>query len=113
MAKKLFSILYIFIKLLVVCYIMKTINISLGITAVATLAIFFLPNLVSANAQNATVSIDVDSIKPHLDQAKSASDSGDYPTALKHIELAEEQLEIAENALQKGMGMLDLTDKKD
>lgn len=108
MAKKLFSILYIFIKLFSECYIMNKINISLGITAVATLAMFFLPNLVSANAQNATISIDVDSIKPHLDQAKSASDSGDYSTALKHIELAEEQLEIAENALQKGMGMLDL-----
>jgi hypothetical protein len=91
---------------------MNKINISLGITAVATLAMFFLPNVVSANAQNATTaSIDVDSIKPHLDQAKNASDIGDYPTALKHIELAEEQLEIAENALQKGMGMLDLTDK--
>ena len=66
MAKKLFSILYIFIKLFSECYIMNKINISLGITAVATLAMFFLPNLVSANAQNATISIDVDSIKPHL-----------------------------------------------
>ena len=90
MTKKLFSILYISIKLFAVCYIMNKINISLGITAVATLAMFFLPNLVSANALNATISIDLDSIKPHLDQAKSASDSGgDYPTALKHIELAE------------------------
>lgn len=108
MTKKHFNTLYIFIKPFALCYIMNKINIGLGITAVATLAMFFLPNIVSANAQNATtVSIDVDSIKPHLDQAKSASDSGDYGTALKHIELAEEQLEIAENALQKGMGMLD------
>ena len=83
----------------------KISNISLGIVAAAALAgMFFLPSIMSVNAQNATGSIDAESVKTHLDQAVESMDNGDKTGALKHIDLAEEQLEIAEDTLEQQLG---------
>jgi hypothetical protein len=55
-------------------------------------------------AQNITDSIDVELVKPHLDEAKKAFDSGDFAEALKHIDLAEEQLDIADDIIEVKIG---------
>ena len=78
--------------------------ISLGIIAVAMIGIG-LPSLLSANAQNTTTeTIDVESVKPHLDDAKKAFDSQNYAEALKHIDLAEDQLDIADDIIEAKLG---------
>ena len=79
--------------------------ISFGIIAIAMVGIF-LPSLQSANAQNTTTTetIDVESVKPHLDEAKKFFDSGNYAEALKHIDLAENQLDIADDLLEAKLG---------
>jgi hypothetical protein len=78
--------------------------ISLGIIAVAMIGMV-LPSLLPANAQNTTTdSIEVESVKPHLDDAKKAFDSGNYAEALKHIDLAEDQLDIADDLIEAKLG---------
>lgn len=78
--------------------------ISLGIIAVAMIGMV-LPSLLPANAQNTTTdSIEVESVKPHLDEAKKAFDSGNYAEALKHIDLAEDQLDIADDLIEAKLG---------
>ena len=60
-------------------------------------------------AQNMTTTsetIDVELIKPHLDEAKKAFDSGNYTEALKHINLAEDQLDIADEIIKLKLGTL-------
>ena len=83
----------------------KLSNISLGIIAVAMVGMV-LPSLQSANAQNTTTTetIDVESVKPHLDEAKKFFDSGNYAEALKHIDLAENQLDIADDIIEVKLG---------
>ena len=80
--------------------------IGLMAIAIAMTGIFFVSNMVlPSSAQNSTTdSIDVESVKPHLDQAKQAFDSGNYAEALKHIDLAEQQLDIADNILEAKLG---------
>ena len=78
--------------------------ISLGIIAVAMIGMV-LPSLLPANAQNTTTdSIEVESVKPHLDEAKKAFDSGDYLTALQNIDKAEDQLDIADDIIEAKLG---------
>jgi hypothetical protein len=78
--------------------------ISLGIIAVAMIGMV-LPSLFPANAQNITTgSIDVESVKPHLDDAKKAFDNGNYVEALKHIDLAEDQLDMADDLIEAKLG---------
>jgi hypothetical protein len=78
--------------------------VSLGIIAVAMMGMV-LPSLFPANAQNTTTdSIEVESVKPHLDDAKKAFDSGNYAEALKHIDLAEDQLDIADDLIEAKLG---------
>jgi hypothetical protein len=78
--------------------------ISLGIIAVAMIGMV-LPSLLPANAQNITTgSIDVESVKPHLDDAKKAFDNGNYAEALKHIDLAEDQLDMADDLIEAKLG---------
>jgi hypothetical protein len=74
--------------------------------AVAMIGIFFIPNMIlPSDAQNTTTdSIDVKSVKPHLDDAKKAFDSGNYAEALKHIDLAEDQLDIADDIIEAKLG---------
>ena len=65
---------------------------SLMAIAIAMTGMFFLPNFIlPSDAQNTTITdtIDVETVKPHLDDAKKAFDSGNYAEALKHIDLAE------------------------
>jgi exonuclease VII small subunit len=75
----------------------KISNISLGIVAVVTMiGMFFLPSIIlSANAQNATItnSMDIESVKTHLEQAIDALNNGNIQVANQHVELAEDQLE--------------------
>ena len=68
--------------------------------------IFFVTNMIlPSNAQNTTTdSIDVESIKPHLENAKKAFDGGNYAEALKHIDLAEDQLDIADDLIEAKLG---------
>lgn len=70
--------------------------------AIAMTGIFFVPNMIlPSDAQNTTTeSIDVESVKPHLDDAKKAFDGGNYAEALKHIDLAENQLDIADDLVE-------------
>ena len=78
--------------------------ISLGIIAVAMIGMV-LPSLLPANAQNTTTdSIEVESVKPHLDEAKKAFGNGNYAEALKHIDLAEDQLDIADDLIEGKLG---------
>ena len=85
----------------------KILNISLGITLVAMVGMFFLPNLLSANAQNATTTLDVESVKSIIDRAKEAMDSGDNMGALQLLEQAEDQLNTVEDSLQTSLGIDD------
>jgi hypothetical protein len=80
--------------------------ISLMAITIAMTGIFSLTNMVlPSNAQNTTTdSIDVESVKPHLDDAKKAFDSGNYVEALKHIDLAEDQLDIADDLIEAKLG---------
>jgi hypothetical protein len=81
--------------------------ISLIAITIAMTGILSVPNMIlPSNAQNTTAidSIDVESVKPHLDEAKKAFDSGDYVAALKHIDLAENQLDIVDDLLEAKLG---------
>jgi hypothetical protein len=79
--------------------------ISLIAVTIAMTGMFFLTNIIlPSNAQNATGSIDVESIKPFLDEAKKAFDSGDYLTALQNIDKAEDQLDIADDLIEAKLG---------
>ena len=80
--------------------------ISLMAITIAMTGIFSIPNILPSNAQNTTTtdSIDVESVKPHLDDAKKAFDSGNYVEALKHIDLAEDQLDIADDLIEAKLG---------
>jgi len=84
----------------------KLTYISLMAITIAMTGMFFIPNMIlPSNAQNTTTSsIDVESVKPHLDDAKKAFDSGDYAGALKHIDLAEDQLDIADDLIEAKLG---------
>jgi len=81
--------------------------ISLMAITIAMTGIFSLTNMVlPSNAQNTTITdtIDVETVKPHLDDAKKAFDSGNYAEALKHIDLAENQLDIADDLVEAKLG---------
>ena len=80
--------------------------ISLMAITIAMTGMFFIPNMIlPSNAQNSTTdSIDVESVNPHLDDAKKAFDSGNYVEALKHIDLAEDQLDIADDLIEAKLG---------
>ena len=83
--------------------------IGLMAIAIAMTGVFYVPNMIlPSSAQNTTTtttdSIDVDSVKPHLDQAKKAFDGGNYVEALKHIDLAEDQLDIADDLIEGKLG---------
>lgn len=82
--------------------------IGLMAIAIAMTGIFFVSNMIlpssAQNSTTATDSIDVESVKPHLDEAKKAFDNGNYAEALKHIDLAEEQLDIADDLLEAKLG---------
>ena len=82
--------------------------IGLMAIAIAMTGIFFVSNMIlpssAQNSKTATDSIDVESVKPHLDEAKKAFDNGNYAEALKHIDLAEEQLDIADDLLEAKLG---------
>ncbi len=80
---------------------------SLMAIVIAMTGMFFVPNIIlPSDAQNTTItdSIDVESVKPHLDDAKKAFDSGNYAEALKHIDLAEDQLDIADDLIEAKLG---------
>jgi hypothetical protein len=86
---------------------LKIANISLMTIAISIIGIFSVPNMIlPSSAQNTTTtdSIDVDSVKPHLDDAKKAFDGGNYVEALKHIDLAEDQLDIADDLIEAKLG---------
>ena len=86
---------------------LKIANISLMTIAISIIGIFSVPNMIlPSSAQNTTTtdSIDVDSVKPHLDDAKKAFDGGNYVEALKHIDLAEDQLDIADDLIEGKLG---------
>ena len=81
--------------------------ISLMAITIAMTGMFFIPNMIlPSNAQNTTITdtIDVETVKPHLDDAKKAFDSGNYVEALKHIDLAEDQLDIADDLIEAKLG---------
>ena len=81
--------------------------ISLMAITIAMTGMFFIPNMIlPSNAQNTTITdtIDVETVKPHLDDAKKAFDSGNYAEALKHIDLAENQLDIADDLVEAKLG---------
>ena len=81
--------------------------IGLMAIAIAMTGVFSVPNMIlPSSAQNTTTtdSIDVESVKPHLDQAKKAFDGGNYVEALKHIDLAEDQLDIADDLIEAKLG---------
>lgn len=84
----------------------KITNISLMTIAIMMTGIFSVANMIlPSSAQNTTTdSIDVESVKPHLDEAKKLFDSGNYAEALKHIDLAEEQLDIADDLIEGKLG---------
>jgi hypothetical protein len=75
-------------------------------TAISFLIIAIsLISIATIYAQNTTTdSINVETVKPHLDEAKKAFASGDYAEALKHIDLAEEQLDIADDIIEVKIG---------
>lgn len=80
---------------------------SLMAIAIAMTGMFFVPNLIlPSDAQNTTITdtIDVETVKPHLDDAKKAFDSGNYAEAFKHIDLAEDQLDIADDLIEAKLG---------
>ena len=75
--------------------------------AISIIGIFSVPNMIlPSSAQNTTTpdTIDVESVKPHLDDAKKAFDGGNYVEALKHIDLAEDQLDIADDLIEGKLG---------
>ena len=81
--------------------------ISLMAITIAMTGMFFIPNMIlPSNAQNTTITdtIDVETVKPHLDDAKKAFDSRNYAEALKHIDLAENQLDIADDLVEAKLG---------
>jgi hypothetical protein len=81
--------------------------ISLMAITIAMTGMFIIPNMIlPSNAQNTTITdtIDVETVKPHLDDAKKAFDSGNYAEALKHIDLAENQLDIADDLVEAKLG---------
>jgi hypothetical protein len=84
----------------------KIVNISLMTIAIAMTGIVSVANMIlPSTAQNtATDSIDVESVKPHLDDAKKAFDGGNYVEALKHIDLAEDQLDTADDLIEAKLG---------
>lgn len=79
--------------------IMAAMSFLVAISSVSAITVY---------AQNMTTTttetIDVESVKPHLDQAKQAFDSGDFAAALKHIDLAEQQLDIADDIVEAKLG---------
>jgi hypothetical protein len=77
---------------------------TIMMTAISFVVAISLVSATTAYAQNATGSIDVESVKPHLDEAKKAFDSGDYATALQHIDKAEDQLDIADDLIEAKLG---------
>ena len=80
---------------------------SLMAIVIAMTGMFFVPNFIlPSDAQNTTITdtIDVETVKPHLDDAKKAFDSGNYAEALKHIDLAEDQLDIADDLIEAKLG---------
>jgi hypothetical protein len=84
----------------------KLSHVSLMIIAVSMIGMFFVPSIIlPSNAQNTTTdSIDIESVKPHLDEAKKAFDGRNYAEALKHIDLAEDQLDIADDLIEAKLG---------
>ena len=80
--------------------------ISLMAITIAMTGIFSLTNMIlPSNAQNTSSdSIDVQSVKPHLDDAMKAFDNGNYVEALKQIDLAEDQLDIADDLIEGKLG---------
>jgi hypothetical protein len=85
----------------------KISNISLGMTAVALAGMAFLPNILSASAQNVTGSMDVESVKSLLDEAKGAMDNGNNKDALVLLDQVEDRLDIFEDSLEKSLGIRD------
>ena len=86
---------------------LKIANISMMTITIVMTGIFSVATMIlPSSAQNTTTpdTIDVESVKPHLDQAKQAFDSGNYAEALKHIDLAEQQLDIADDILEAKLG---------
>ena len=80
-------------------------NKNIIMTGMSFLITITLISAVSVYAQNTTTeTIEVETVKPHLDDAKKAFDAGNYAEALKHIDLAEEQLDIADDIIEVKLG---------
>ena len=80
-------------------------NKNIIMTGMSFLIAITLISAASVYAQNTTTeTIEIETVKPHLDEAKKAFDGGNYAEALKHIDLAEDQLDITDDLIEAKLG---------